>query len=140
PIGVILLDLVLSFLALVASRVSVRILNERWQRRSIMPTAVDRVPTLLIGAGHAGVQVAKAVLARPDSGLRLMGFVDDDDHLRGMRVEGLPVLGSTADLSAIARRCQVRQAIISIANAPDRAIRRIANECESSGLITKIIP
>jgi len=140
PVGVVLLDLVLSFLALVGARVAVRILNERWQRLAIVKTAADRVPTLLIGAGNAGVQVAKAVLTRPDSGLRLVGFVDDDDQLCGMSVDGLPVLGSTAELGLIARRWNVRQAIISIANAPERAIRRIAHLCESSGLITKVIP
>ena len=140
PVGVILLDLVLSFLALVAVRVAVRILNEHRQRRAIARTGADRVPTLLIGAGSAGVQVAKAVLGRPDSGLQLMGFVDDDDALRGLSVDGLPVLGNTAELSLIARRCNVRQAIISIANASDRAIRRIAQLCASAGLITKVIP
>jgi FlaA1/EpsC-like NDP-sugar epimerase len=95
---------------------------------------------LLIGAGRAGAMVAKAILARPDSDIRAVGFLDDDENLIGMDVEGLPVLGTTADLGVLVPRHVVRQAIITIANVPDHAIRRIVKRCEENGLATKIIP
>ena len=98
PVGVIILDLVLSFLGLVGIRSFTRLVNETRSRRAIAGTKTDRVPTLLFGAGHAGSLVAKEILARPDSGIELVGFLDDDENLLGMNVEGVPVLGTSADL------------------------------------------
>src|SRR4051812_30683132 len=54
PMGVIVLDLVLSLVGLVGVRAIVRLLNEKRERRAIVNTRGDRVPTLLFGAGRAG--------------------------------------------------------------------------------------
>ncbi len=140
PIGVIILDLALSFLGMVGIRALVRLLNETKEHRSIITTRNGRVPTLLFGAGRAGALVAKEILARPDSGIALVGFLDDDENLCGMDVEGLPVLGNAADLHRAVERYNVRQIIITIANAQEKAIPRIARLCEESGVSTKIIP
>ena len=140
PVGVIFLDLVLCFLGLVGARAIVRLWNEKSEHRAIAKTLVDRVPTLLFGAGRAGAMVAKEILARPDSGIDLVGFIDDDEHLIGMVVEGLPILGNAADLRRAAQRYHVRQVIITIARAQEQTIPRIARLCEETGLKTKIIP
>ncbi|MBI1831349.1 MAG: polysaccharide biosynthesis protein, partial [Planctomycetes bacterium] len=140
PVGVIILDLVLSFLGLVGIRSFTRLVSETNVKRNIEETKAGRVPTLLFGAGRAGAMVAKEILARPDSGIDLVGFIDDDDNLYGMDVEGLPVLGSSADLPRIAQRYHVRQVIISIADKQEKTLPRIARLCEDNGLKTKIIP
>jgi FlaA1/EpsC-like NDP-sugar epimerase len=140
PVGVILLDIVLSFLGLLAARTLVRVASERIERRKGTRSPSRRVPTLLIGAGSAGALVAKEILARPDTGIHLVGFLDDDESLRGLHIMGRPVLGTTADLQRVLERHDVGQAIITIARAPAVAIRRIARLCEANGLATRIIP
>jgi FlaA1/EpsC-like NDP-sugar epimerase len=137
PVGVIILDLVLSFLGLVGIRSLVRLWNER---NGAGRTHAGRVPTLLYGAGRAGALVAKEIKARPDNNIWIVGFLDDDEQLIGMDVEGLPVLGGADDLTDVVRQHGVKQAIITIANHQDTAIPRIARLCEEAGLKTKIIP
>jgi FlaA1/EpsC-like NDP-sugar epimerase len=140
PVGVIIFDLVLCFVGLVGARSIVRLVNEKREHRAIVKTTGARVPTLLYGAGRAGAMVAKEILARPDSGIQLVGFLDDDEHLFGMVVEGLPVLGCACHLDRAIQRLGVRQVIITIANGQEEAVPRIARHCEKAGLHTKIIP
>jgi FlaA1/EpsC-like NDP-sugar epimerase len=140
PVGIIIFDLVLCFLGLVGVRSVVRLLNEKREHRAVVKTTGDRVPTLLYGAGRAGAMVAKEILARPDSGIQLVGFLDDDEHLFGMVVEGLPVLGSACHVDRVIQRHNVRQVIITIAKGQEEATPRIARICEKAGLQTKIIP
>jgi len=140
PAGVIALDLVFSFVGLVAVRAAVRLGCEMNEHRATAKSSGVRVPTLLIGAGRAGAIMAKEIKARRDSEIQLVGFLDDDESLTGMHVEGLPVLGNTQQLDQFVRRYRARQAIITIAHAQEKAIPRIARLCEESGLRTKIIP
>jgi len=84
--------------------------------------------------------VAKEIRARPKQRHPARRFIDDDHHLNGMVVEGLPVLGGTADLHRTVERHNVRQVIITIASAQEQTIPRIARLCEETGLRTKIIP
>ncbi|MFO0969284.1 MAG: nucleoside-diphosphate sugar epimerase/dehydratase [Gemmataceae bacterium] len=137
PVGVILLDLVLSILGLLSVRGAARLWSEYRERKD---AAAERVPTLLIGAGRAGAMVAREIAARPDLSLAPVGFLDDDPSLRGMLVGGIPVLGTTAQVGAISKQYDVRQALITIANRAGAAIRRIVETCKASGLDTKIIP
>jgi FlaA1/EpsC-like NDP-sugar epimerase len=139
PIGVIVLELVLSYVGLVGVRALARLLCEKGKRRG-GKAAAERIPTLLIGAGRAGALLAREIRTWPGSGIELVGFLDDDRHLHGLYVEGLPVLGPTEQLAEVCRRHPVRQAIIAIADAPATVIRRLSRLCEGSGLRTKIIP
>jgi FlaA1/EpsC-like NDP-sugar epimerase len=140
PVGVIALDLIVSFLGMVGVRAATRLAFEKHEHGLIRVNKADRVPTLLYGAGRAGALVAKELRVRPDTDIDLVGFLDDDDNLRGMHVEGRPVLGGADDLKRIAQQYGVRQVIITIANAQEKAAPRIARLCEANGLRTKLIP
>ena len=139
PLGVLAMDSVLAFVGLVAIRVARRLHGERQERRRQHAGAVRR-GVLLIGAGQAGLMVARELAARPDLGLVPVGFLDDDKIKVGMRIGGLPVLGTTEQLAAIAARKRINRALITIANAPGHQIRRIHGLCQRAGLETKIIP
>jgi FlaA1/EpsC-like NDP-sugar epimerase len=95
---------------------------------------------LLIGAGQAGVMVAREIMNRPDLGLHPVGFLDDDPSKLNTSIGGLPVLGRTGDVRAVAERKHAERALITIANAPGDQIRRIAELCRDAQLETKIIP
>lgn len=140
PVGVVLLDLVLGILGMLGIRAAAQVLNERRQRRAIALNGAQRIPTLLIGAGRAGAMVAKEIATRPDSGIHVLGFLDDNNHLRGMTVEGFSILGNTSELRRLARDHGAAQVVITIASAPQQAIRRIKQLCDQCGLPAKIIP
>ena len=140
PTGVILIDYLLAFLATTGIRALRRLTAEQWASGHRPPRVTPSEPTLLIGAGEAGVIVAKAIAARPDLGIVPIGFIDDDQSKLGTVLHGLPVLGTTAEIDLIAARRGATQALITMASAAGRDIRRIHDLCERAGLRVKIIP
>jgi FlaA1/EpsC-like NDP-sugar epimerase len=139
PLGVIAIDLALSFIGLAGVRGLRRLLGEASERRR-KDAGLERHRVLLIGAGQAGVLAAREIANRPDLGLQAVGFLDDDRAKTGTTIGGLTVLGVTKDVGAIAERKHVTRALITIANAPGNQIRRIAELCRDAKLETKIIP
>jgi FlaA1/EpsC-like NDP-sugar epimerase len=139
PYGVIAINLALAFLGLVGARGARRLIGERTERAR-KAAGVEKLRVLLIGAGQAGVMVAREIANRPDLGLRAVGFLDDDPAKIGTSIGGIPVLASTSDVAAVAERKHVKRALITIANAPGSQIRRIAELCRDAELETKIIP
>jgi FlaA1/EpsC-like NDP-sugar epimerase len=139
PLGVLAMNSVLAYVALVSVRALRRLQGEARERRR-RATQGERHRVLLVGAGHAGVMVAREIANRPDLSLQAVGFLDDDVLKVGTRISGLPVLGTTAQIQEIAERKRVKRILITIANAPGTEIRRITLACKDAGLDTKIIP
>ncbi len=139
PLGVIGGNFVLAFVGLTGVRATRRLQGEANERR-LRDVGVNRRRVLLIGAGQAGVRVARELQARPDLGLDAVGFLDDDRAKVGSKIGGLAVLGITSRLAEIAERKRVKRALITIANARGEEIRRITMACKDAGLDTKIIP
>ena len=139
PLGIIGMNFVLAFVGLVGVRAMRRMQGEAQERRK-RAAGVDLDRVLLIGAGQAGVMVAREILQRPDLGLQPVGFIDDDVHKIRSSIGGLTVLGTTKNLAEVAERKHVKRALITIANASGQEIRRIVGQCRDAGLETKIIP
>ena len=80
PFSIILMGTVLSFGGVLGLRVLRRYLYELGQRmrRATLATDGQRVPTLLVGAGSAGVLAAREIVGRGDMNLDVKGFLDDD--------------------------------------------------------------
>ncbi|HWV39935.1 MAG TPA: nucleoside-diphosphate sugar epimerase/dehydratase [Vulgatibacter sp.] len=140
PIGVIALDGMLAFFGLAGVRAGRRLLGERANRLAVQRGADSQVPTMLIGAGMAGGLVAREIARRPDLGIRPIGFLDDDKVKQGEEVHGIKVLGPTDRVAELCTSYGAKQVLITIASAPRKEIRRIALQCEESGIPTKIIP
>ena len=139
PLGVLAMDLVLGFVGLVGIR-ALRRLHGEARDRARQDAGMQRDRVLLIGAGQAGVIVAREIAYRPDLGLQPVGFLDDDPMKIGMSIGGLPVLGATKDVGTIAERKRVGRALITIASADGAQIRRITELCRDARLDTRIIP
>jgi FlaA1/EpsC-like NDP-sugar epimerase len=139
PFGVACSNFVLAVTGLVGVRALRRIYAENSDRNR-RGTGKTRKRVLLIGAGQAGVLVAREIARRPDLGLHAVGFLDDDPRKIGTRIAGLTVLGSTTQLVEVAQRKRVARVLITIANARGDEIRRITMACQEARLDTKIIP
>ncbi len=141
PLGVLAMNFVMAFMFITGTRVLRRILAER-DERGLRARETDVVArrTLLIGAGRAGVMVAKEVAQNPNLGMDVVGFIDDDPVKIGTTIQGHKVLGDTASMGNLVAKHRVEQAIITIAAASGAAIRSIVTRCEEIPLPVKIIP
>jgi FlaA1/EpsC-like NDP-sugar epimerase len=139
PLGVLAMNFVLAFLALVGIRALRRVQGEASERKRQVGRD-ERHRVLLVGAGEAGVLVAREIARRADLGLQPVGFIDDDPVKVGTSIGGLTVLGTTKDIAAIAERKHVQRVLITIANVAGEQIRRITELCRDARLETKIIP
>jgi len=140
PIGIVVSFGVLAFLGVVGVRGLRRTLSEREEVHDRPAAQRDAVPTMLIGAGRAGVLVAKEIAARPDIGIVAVGFLDDDPSKLGTVMHGIPVVGNTVDVGRHCAKKGAKQAVITMASASGKEIRRIVETCERHRIPVKIIP
>ncbi len=143
PFSVIILNAGLMFAGIIGLRILRRFLYERYERRSIGPLSCPTQPprnVLLIGAGRAGVTAAREIRSRPDMNMNLLGFLDDDRSKAGSVIQGLRVLGDTSRILDLTRKLDVKEVIITIANASHGQLRHIIDYCEKARIKMRIIP
>jgi dTDP-glucose 4,6-dehydratase len=109
PLGVIVIDFLLSLLMAFGLRVLWRYLYQRAQAAKD-PGAPRRL--LLVGAGSHGATLASEMALR--KGLEVVGFVDDDPKKLGATIAGAKVLGPTSALPEIAKNRKVSDVLICI--------------------------
>lgn len=61
-------------------------------------------PVVILGAGALGRRVAEKLTTEPWTGLRVVGFFDDDPNLQGRYVDGVPVYGTIDDVAQFVDR------------------------------------
>lgn len=137
PRSVPILDAMLTLLYVGGSRFAVRLAFTL--RRRMQGRAAGK-PVLLIGAGEVGAMIARDLRSNPQLRLDPVGFLDDDPHKRAALIQGLPVLGTHAELESVASGYGVKHAIITMPNAPGSVIREIRDRCANAGLEVKTVP
>ena len=93
---------------------------------------------LVIGAGRSGDALVRDL--RRDAAYRVVGFIDDAPQLRGARVQGVPVLGSVAELVDLARASSAEMLLIAVPSASVAQMRVIVSACERTGLPFRTLP
>jgi FlaA1/EpsC-like NDP-sugar epimerase len=100
----------------------------------------DRCRVVIVGAGRTGASVAREILSSPRLAYEVVGFVDDDQRLRGARLHNLSVLGTTDDLRQLAQKHRLSEAIVAIPRPTLNDLRRIREACTRAGLLFKTLP
>jgi FlaA1/EpsC-like NDP-sugar epimerase len=143
PYGVLAAELLLTTFGMFSARALWRILTEQRGLRASRPPTLERMPrrrALLLGAGQAGVMVAREVATRPDVGFEVAGFLDDDPSKQGSLILGHKVLGGTDRIGELAAATGAELAIITMASVPASDVRRIVELAEAAELKVQIIP
>lgn len=143
PLSIILMDAVFAFGGALSLRLIRRVVYERGsKRRHATPISRNGIKKsiLLIGAGHAGVMVAREIKLRVDMNLEVKGFVDDDVAKVGSVIQGLRVLGRAEDIPRLVSELKIDHVVISFAEASRRDFRRILDICEGAGVRVRTVP
>lgn len=126
----------LSLFLIAGSRFCWRIMSDFYHMRRM---DIRKRPALIVGAGGAGVMVARTILEN-DTGLEPIGFIDDSDFKQNMRLYGLPVLGKREDIPEVVGKYGVEEVIISIPSASSKTIRELVNISRNTPARLKITP
>ncbi|HEX8123451.1 MAG TPA: nucleoside-diphosphate sugar epimerase/dehydratase [Solirubrobacteraceae bacterium] len=139
PTGVLALFFLFTLVFVGGARLLARAFHER--RLAGLRPRRDARGVLIVGAGDGGRLVLREVLRNPSLGLAPVGFIDDDPRLRGVRVEGVKVLGNTdGDLPRVIEDVQPDEVIIAIPSAPGTLRARVARACRERGIPVRTLP
>ncbi|USQ76106.1 polysaccharide biosynthesis protein [Ornithinimicrobium cryptoxanthini] len=135
PRSVPFLATALAIVLMLAARFTIRTYRSR--RAGTRETA-GRV--IVYGAGLAGRRLAYNMLHDDRSELVPVAYIDDDRHKRRLRVEGVPVLGTGADLVAVAERTNATHVVVAIPRVDSELLRETRELAEEAGLKIKVLP
>jgi FlaA1/EpsC-like NDP-sugar epimerase len=138
PRGVIAIDFLLCLVFVTAVRFGVRMLLVERSIRHIPGAGAREV--LVIGAGGGGQAVVSELRRNPALRSVPIGFVDDDPRKRGMRIAGLKVLGTTAQLGRILDGAEPDEVMIAIPSAPGTLRQRVVTACRERGIPVRTLP
>ncbi|MEO6324025.1 MAG: nucleoside-diphosphate sugar epimerase/dehydratase [Thermoanaerobaculia bacterium] len=142
-ISVTLIDVGLAFAGTLGIRVLRRMLFESGERESeerAREHEKGNLKVLLVGAGKAGVLASREMQGGAMPHLDVKGFVDDDLEKLGSVVNGVRVLGTSAEIPRLAEELAIDEIIITVARASRSQIRRIVSLCEKTPAKVRIIP
>lgn len=77
---------------------------------------------LIVGAGQNGKLIASEIQARPELGLKVVGFLDDNMNTIEDEDSSIPVLGLTCDSEAVIKDNNVKIVIIAVKSRMDSNI------------------
>ena len=139
PRGVVLMDFVLSVLALASVRLGFRIYRERTIQLGADSGLKPRRIAVL-GAGDAGAQFVREAQTRPGLRLRPTFFLDDDRAKHGQEIHGVRILGAPEDIGKLRREYEVDACVLAMPSAPGKRLREIYKLLSAEGLKVEIIP
>jgi FlaA1/EpsC-like NDP-sugar epimerase len=141
PIGVVVLFGLLCLLFLCGVRMLARGVYERRPLAAFRGAGKGERSVLIVGAGDGGRLVLREIVRNRGLGLQPVGFLDDDPHKRGLRIEGVKVRGNTEqELPRVLSETEPDEVIIAIPSAPGSTRARVVRECRTRGIPVRTLP
>jgi FlaA1/EpsC-like NDP-sugar epimerase len=131
PRSVLAMDFALTLLGVAGVRLSKRILR---QVRSRARGRRRGARTLIVGAGDAGTQLARAIRDEPDAVYFPVGFVDDDPGKQGLSVAGLRVVGPRRRLPSLVERHDASAVILAMPSSSAAVVRETVELARQAGV------
>ncbi|HEY0141478.1 MAG TPA: nucleoside-diphosphate sugar epimerase/dehydratase [Thermoanaerobaculia bacterium] len=137
PRGVLMIDWAFALLTLFGARVVMRLSRDRF-RPAEGSSDVRRV--LIVGAGDAGETLAREIEHRPQLGMKVVAFVDDQRAKWGSMIRGIQVRGPISEIGRLSDELQAADALIAIPSASGKRMREIIHQLSEADLEFKTIP
>jgi FlaA1/EpsC-like NDP-sugar epimerase len=93
--------------------------------------------TLIVGAGRTGRSLTREL--RETGGERVVGFVDDNPHLRRRSVQGVKVLGTTAELARVLAKSLPDIVLVTIPDAPRATLDAVVAACAEADVACRFV-
>lgn len=134
PVSVYLGEAIITTGLLASVRVFSRLLAE-----AARGDVEGRKRVAIIGAGFAAQMIIRE-LKRPESGYLAVACFDDDRSKVGIRLHGVPVVGTVEQLPEEEKRLGIDKVLIAVPSATGLQMRRFVQACEQASLPFKTVP
>jgi FlaA1/EpsC-like NDP-sugar epimerase len=138
PRSVPFIDALYALLLLMSMRALARYRHESRMAGEVKPNSSTRV--LVVGAGEAGSLIVREMLRHPNTGLKPVGFLDDDPKKLGQRIATIPVAGTIADLKKTVADLNVDEVLIAMPSAEGSLIREIVSQAAAAKVPSRTVP
>jgi FlaA1/EpsC-like NDP-sugar epimerase len=95
---------------------------------------------IVVGAGEAGLALARDLHRVSSFGLQPIGFLDDDPAKQGRRFKGRRVLGTLADLETVLSQTQADVVVVAIPSMPSQAVKQLGLRAAAQGVTVLHLP
>lgn len=106
---------------------SLRVFSRYFHEGRLARAAKVSKRVLIVGAGEAGTMIAREMLRHPETGMRPVGFLDDDASKQKQSIVTIPVLGTLADINSVLGDHQIDEVLIALPSAEGRVVRDLLN-------------
>jgi len=137
PRSISVLDWLMTLALVAGGRLLVRTIMERPSPTALVARGRE---VLVVGAGDAAQLAVREMLKSPVLGYTPIGLVDDDPRKKNIRLHGVRVLGTTADLRHILRESKPDEVLIAIPSASGDVRQEIVDITRKEGVSVKTLP
>ena len=136
----IVLSMLLSFLLVIASRLTWREIHEFVQHPSaLLGKKVDGTKTLVVGSGD-GASLFIKTAQQKSKDLKIVAIVDDDKNKQNTYLHGVKVVGTTEQIPEIVGNYEVEQIVIAIPSLAPNDYERIVEYCQQTEVKVNAMP
>ncbi len=95
---------------------------------------------LLVGSGQAADMIVREIRRNPAARVHVVGLVDDDPALAGMRLQSHPVLGTVEDVPRLVAEYEADEVLVCTPSATAEQMSRIYRLVKPAGVPIKTLP
>jgi exopolysaccharide biosynthesis polyprenyl glycosylphosphotransferase len=128
--AVVLLSCVLNLALQATSRIAFLFVERRF--------ASGELPVLIVGTGVPAIRLLQKLQDHPETGHRVVGFLDDVEELPEKDVAGHPVLGRLGDLREVVRAHGVEEVFVALPSLGHTRMLSLVLDAEDLGITFRV--
>ncbi|RIV74377.1 polysaccharide biosynthesis protein [Flagellimonas aequoris] len=136
PLSIIIINSLLTFLSLAASRFVFKIAYESFMNTNNAPTK----NLLIYGAGESGIITYNTLTNHSKMKVKVVGFVDNSQHKVGKQINGVKVYNKSILTEDFVKFNNISEVIFSIQSIRPKQLRTLVNEIVDLPVKVKIVP
>ena len=134
--GVLILIALMATIAVGGSRMIWRVCS----KDRISGSLGDAMPVMIVGAGEAGAYAVNVCNKNPRKMGKPVILVDDAKNKQGLRIQNVPVRGTTKDIPKLVSRYGIREIIVAIPSlGTGRRMQEILELCNQTHCHTRML-